>query len=91
MIPFFISLGTCSHRLPIFAFCVCAVHMLDVCYLFPHNVADAPSFTSRGFKYYHLFNMKLCGDKYEEAVCSSNISLSTGQSVSNILADESEL
>lgn len=46
----------------------------------PHSVAGAPSFTSRGFKYYHLFNMNLCGDKYEEAVCSSNISLSTGKS-----------
>ena len=56
-----------------------------------HSVAGAPSFTSRGFKYYHLFNMNLCGDKYEEAVCSSNISLSTGKSVSNILAEETEL
>ena len=65
---------------------LCTVYML-MCAMFflrPHNVAGAPSFTTRGFKYYHLFNLSLCGDKYEEAVCSSNISLSTGKSVSNI-------
>ena len=72
---------------------MCGIYVWYVLFFFlrPHSVAGAPSFTSRGFKYYHLFNMILCGDKYEEAVCSSNISLSTGQSVSNILADETEL
>ena len=66
---------------------MCVLYICLMCAIFflrPHNVAGAPSFTSRGFKYYDLFNMKLCGDKYEESVCSSNISLSTGQSVSNI-------
>lgn len=45
-----------------------------------HSVASAPSFTSRGFRYYHLFNMSLCGHPYKMAVCHSNVSLSSGRS-----------
>ena len=48
-----------------------------------HSIASSPSFTSRGFRYYHLFNMSLCGHPYQMARCHSNISLSSGKEVSN--------
>ncbi|CAH3117900.1 unnamed protein product [Porites lobata] len=44
-----------------------------------HSIASSPSFTSRGFRYYHLFNMSLCGHPYQMARCHSNISLSSGK------------
>ncbi|XP_078343658.1 endosome/lysosome-associated apoptosis and autophagy regulator family member 2-like isoform X2 [Oculina patagonica] len=46
------------------------------------SVASAPSFTSRGFRYYHLINLSLCGHPYKMAKCHSNISLSSGKSES---------
>ncbi|XP_027044003.1 UPF0577 protein KIAA1324-like homolog isoform X2 [Pocillopora damicornis] len=46
----------------------------------PQSVATGPSFTKRGFRYYHLFNMNLCGHPYKMAKCHNNISLSTGKS-----------
>ncbi|XP_068712559.1 endosome/lysosome-associated apoptosis and autophagy regulator family member 2-like isoform X1 [Montipora foliosa] len=45
-----------------------------------HTVTSAPSFTSRGFRYYHLFNVSLCGQTHRDAFCHSNISLSSGKS-----------
>ncbi|KAJ7370828.1 hypothetical protein OS493_029371 [Desmophyllum pertusum] len=47
-----------------------------------HSIASGPSFTSRGYRYYHLFNMSLCGHPYKMAKCHSNISLSSGKSLS---------
>ena len=53
-----------------------------------HSVSSSPSFTSRGFRYHHLFNISLCGHPYEMARCHSNISLSSGKEVSKILDQE---
>ncbi|KAK3733694.1 hypothetical protein QZH41_008482, partial [Actinostola sp. cb2023] len=43
------------------------------------GVAGAPSFTTRGSRYYHVFHISLCGQPYKPAVCHSNISVSSGR------------
>ncbi|XP_028517475.1 UPF0577 protein KIAA1324-like [Exaiptasia diaphana] len=42
-------------------------------------VAGAPSFTTRGSRYYHVFHISLCGHPYKESVCHSNVSVNTGR------------
>ncbi|KAE8616447.1 hypothetical protein XENTR_v10008810 [Xenopus tropicalis] len=46
------------------------------------TLINGPSFTSKGTKYYHLFNMSLCGHGGEKmAVCSDNITDVTGKDI----------
>uniref|UniRef100_W5K073 Endosome-lysosome associated apoptosis and autophagy regulator family member 2a n=1 Tax=Astyanax mexicanus TaxID=7994 RepID=W5K073_ASTMX len=38
------------------------------------SIMNGPSFTSKGTKYYHLFNISLCGlEAHRPAVCSDNV------------------
>ncbi|OCT89193.1 hypothetical protein XELAEV_18017810mg [Xenopus laevis] len=46
------------------------------------TLLNGPSFTSKGTKYYHLFNMSLCGHGGEKmAVCTDNITDVTGKDI----------
>uniref|UniRef100_A0AAR2LP84 MRH domain-containing protein n=1 Tax=Pygocentrus nattereri TaxID=42514 RepID=A0AAR2LP84_PYGNA len=41
---------------------------------FTGSIMNGPSFTSKGTKYYHLFNISLCGlEGHRPAVCSDNV------------------
>uniref|UniRef100_A0A6Q2YKR8 Uncharacterized protein n=1 Tax=Esox lucius TaxID=8010 RepID=A0A6Q2YKR8_ESOLU len=37
------------------------------------TLMNGPSFTSKGTKYYHLFNISLCGGEGRRAVCTDNV------------------
>ncbi|GCC19983.1 hypothetical protein chiPu_0018657 [Chiloscyllium punctatum] len=50
---------------------------------------NGPSFTSRGTKYYHFFNISLCGNEGKKiAICSDNV---TDVTVQDVHSDPNEL
>lgn len=44
----------------------------------PQSVEGGSSFTSRGSRYFHVFNFSICGHPPKPATCHSNISVRTG-------------
>ncbi|XP_035282980.1 endosome/lysosome-associated apoptosis and autophagy regulator family member 2 isoform X1 [Anguilla anguilla] len=53
------------------------------------SIMNGPSFTSKGTKYFHFFNISLCGREGERAaVCNDNV---TDLSSKNLLREPSEL
>ncbi|XP_078092112.1 endosome/lysosome-associated apoptosis and autophagy regulator family member 2 [Mustelus asterias] len=52
------------------------------------SLMNGPSFTSRGTKYFHFFNISLCGNEGKKmAVCSDNVSDATVQDIQHGSSD----
>ncbi|ROI15319.1 UPF0577 protein KIAA1324-like [Anabarilius grahami] len=52
------------------------------------SIMNGPSFTSKGTKYYHLFNISLCGAEGKKvAVCTDNVTDLSSKDVQNESAD----
>uniref|UniRef100_A0A8C7Y853 Endosome-lysosome associated apoptosis and autophagy regulator family member 2a n=1 Tax=Oryzias sinensis TaxID=183150 RepID=A0A8C7Y853_9TELE len=60
----------CVKKCPYLLFCVCFVHP-DSLLGATGSLMNGPSFTSKGTKYFHLFNISLCGGQL--ATCSDNV------------------